>query len=118
MNLLAGLRLLAGDNILASAPGYRYFYAQVNADIWPGLFLFITGVVMFYGLTSDRLHKLNDFAIWFSLLFWAWFAIDIARANFSQIGSVAYLVLAVMYGYAYYHSLMWRAQVRRNRADQ
>lgn len=114
-DVAVGLRLLWPDNILGNplASGYRLLDQHFYGDVPLGLALLAFGAVMTAGLYTDRGMRVVAGATWLSLMTWLLVAVDIALVSISQIGSLVYVLVAVMNGYAYAHLTEWRAQIRR-----
>src|SRR4051794_4734004 len=113
VDVAVGVRLLCPDEVLASSPGYRLMLEHFRAD-WPlGLALLAFGAVMVAALYRDRFGRAVDVATWLALITWGLVAVDLALVNISQLGTLAYGLVAVLHGYAYAHLLAWREQRRR-----
>lgn len=115
-DLAVAVRLLLPDDILGNpqASGYRLLDVHFGGDLSLGLALLAYGALMTTGLYTDRWCRPVAVATWLSLMTWVLVAIDIALVSLSQIGTLAYLLIAAMNGYAYAHLTEWRAQLRRN----
>lgn len=113
LNVGMGVRLLLPDDVLGSSTGYRLLRAHVFGDAPLGAVLLALGLVMGASLYTDRWRKAPSVATFLSMLTWGLVAVDLAIVNPSQMGTIAYGVLAAMNGYAYAHLAEWRDQQRR-----
>lgn len=114
-DVIVGLRLLMPDDILGNpmSPAYRLMDKHFYGDLPLGLALLAFGVAMTVGLYTDRWSRIVGTATWLSLLTWLLVSIDISLVSVTQIGSLVYLLVAVLHGYAYAYMREWQDQLRR-----
>lgn len=117
-DVLVGLRLLWPDDVLHSTPAYAAVARHFLGDVPFGVALLAVGSAMLVALYTDRWCRLPQAAALLALITWMLFAVDLARINGSQIGTLAYALVAALHGYAYAHLVEWRDQLRRTDGDR
>ena len=109
-DVTVGMRLLAPDDILGAVPGYRIANQVFFGDELLGGALLVGGLLMVGGLYTDALTWPAVVATVLSLATWATFALAIFWVNPAQIGSLAYIAIAVTNGFALAHTARWQWQ--------
>ena len=115
-NLAVGVRLLMPDPILDNPANVSYRLAAVHfrGDVFLGVGLLLYGAAMVASLYTDRWEAVPSVATWLSLVTWLLFAVDLALVNPSQLGTLVYLLVAALNGFAYWHLLLWHRNMRHN----
>lgn len=115
-NLASGVRLLLPDDILGNplAPGYRQLRDHFQGDVPLGLALLLFGVVMVAAFYGDQVGRLAALITWASFLTWLLVAVDIAIVSVSTLGTLVYLLVALLNAWAYVDHTLWLNQVERD----
>jgi len=115
-NLAVGVRLLMPDTILDNPanPSYRLASVHFLGDVPLGVGLLVYGAAMVASLYTDRWEVVPSVATWLSLVTWLLFAVDLALVNISQLGTLVYLLVAALNGFAYWHLLLWHRNMQDN----
>ena len=114
-NLAVGLRLLWPDDSLVSSPAYGTVRAVFFGDGGLGAGLLLMGLVAGSALYTDAFERLAAAVTLLGLATWIVFAFGLLRDNGSQIGTLAYGILAAgVHAYAFAHLLAYRDQRLRD----